>query len=107
MVTSIAENVDEKGILKIRNLISRYGLKDFLQAVELEMCDIVGNTGKEEEEHQIATRWKSPRTYCRVKRQRAAAAFFALAFLASALILVADVRPPRALDSRIDSVFDF
>ena len=56
MATSIAEKVDEKGILQIRSLIARYGLEEFLQAVELEMTDIVDSTDKEEEEHQIAAK---------------------------------------------------
>lgn len=49
---ALIANVDEKGILKIRSLIARYGLKDFLQAVELEMIDII--SGAEGEELQIA-----------------------------------------------------
>jgi hypothetical protein len=37
---SIAKNVDERGSLKIRSLIGRYGLADFLEAVFVEMNDI-------------------------------------------------------------------
>jgi hypothetical protein len=54
MAHSIAENVDERGILQIRNLISRYGLEEFLQAVFLEMNDITDNLDKEEKDYQIA-----------------------------------------------------
>ena len=56
MVTSIAENVDEKGILKIRNLIARYGLEEFLQAVLLEMGDITDSLEKDDKDYQIAVK---------------------------------------------------
>ncbi len=56
MAISIAENVDEKGILKIRSLISRYGLEEFLQAVLLEMGDITDSVEKDEKDYQIAVK---------------------------------------------------
>ncbi len=56
MAISIAENVDEKGILKIRSLISRYGLEEFLQAVLLEMGDITDSLEKDEKDYQIAVK---------------------------------------------------
>jgi hypothetical protein len=42
----IAKNVDERGVLKIRNLVAKYGLKETLEAVFLEVCDTLdGNEG--------------------------------------------------------------
>jgi hypothetical protein len=35
----IAENVDERGVLKIRSLVAKYGLKETLEAMFLEVCD--------------------------------------------------------------------
>jgi hypothetical protein len=40
---SIAENVDEKGVLKIRGLIGQYGLRSFLEAVMVEIQDIISS----------------------------------------------------------------
>ena len=39
----LAPNVDERGVLKIRSLVGKYGLKETLEAVFLEVCDILEN----------------------------------------------------------------
>ena len=41
MYKSIAENVDERGVLKISNLVADYGLKETLKAVFLGVYDIL------------------------------------------------------------------
>jgi hypothetical protein len=42
----IAKNVDERGVLKIRSIVAKYGLKETLEAVFLEVCDTLdGNEG--------------------------------------------------------------
>lgn len=43
MSKSIAETVDERGVLKIRSLVANYGLKETLEAVLLEVDETLGN----------------------------------------------------------------
>jgi hypothetical protein len=57
---TFAANMDERGFLQIRSLIAKYGLKEFLEAVSLEVHDIVDSGSvedrPEDEELQEARR---------------------------------------------------
>lgn len=56
MSESIAENVDERGVLKIHSLVAKYGLQETLEAVFLEVNDEPGNGNKGEPDYDEAKR---------------------------------------------------
>ena len=54
MSKSIAENVYERGVLKIRSLVAKYGLKETLEAMFLEVCDVLDNSEEGEPDYDEA-----------------------------------------------------
>jgi hypothetical protein len=56
MSKSIAENVDERGVSKIRSLVAKYGLKETLEAVFLEVNDTLSNGNEGNPDYEEAKR---------------------------------------------------
>jgi hypothetical protein len=52
----LAQHVDERGVSQIRSLIRRYGIRETLQAVFLEIGDIIDSESGDEEELEEAQR---------------------------------------------------
>jgi hypothetical protein len=54
MSKSIPENVDARGVSKIRSLVAKYGLKETLEAMFLEVCDVLDNSEEGEPDYDEA-----------------------------------------------------
>ena len=52
----LAPNVDERGVLKICSLVGKYGLKETLEAVFLEVCDLLENNEEGDPDYDEAKR---------------------------------------------------
>jgi hypothetical protein len=55
---ALSANVDERGILKIRRLFARYGTTELMEAVFLELYDIISCNGNDLEAERFQTNLK-------------------------------------------------